>query len=86
MTTPSWMPQFPYSVEDYESANGISADVLREADRSSHERFASKAIKAYKASLKPAAYMNDELPYSILSLVPWTGKHNIPLYRLDDQP
>ncbi len=55
MTTPSWMPPFPYSVEDYESANGISANALREADRSSHERFARKAVEAYKASLKLVA-------------------------------
>ena len=72
MTTSSWMPSLN------EDLPGEIKTMMRE--------YAEVAVEAYRRSLKPAAYMNDELPYSVLSLVPWTGKHNIPLYRLDDQP
>ena len=47
--------------------------------------YGRQCVEAYKKSLRPMAYMNDDPPYPILSLVPWTDRNNVMLYRLDEQ-
>ena len=91
MKTPSWMPQLPLLPKLMVRLSATDECALYDW----LHQYAIDAVKAYRKSLKPVAWINDGL-YEVLQEqgalrigTIYTEKPNdswLPLYRLDDQP
>jgi len=90
MTTPmpEWMPPLP-DVEQliYQRCRTYVADNQRAAIEELMREYAEAYRKAWVASLKPVAWMNQVTGHYFTTIEPppLSGKW-VPLYRLDDQP